>query len=180
MGRRTHPPGQAERQDGCIEGLTRVDFDNEADVENYPILTFCYDMLADNMGNLWVLTRNNGIVHLSTKPSPFRFFHLNPAGQELPVNRIQSIFTHDGHRFWLGLQPYGLALYDRDTNQVLYNKDIPGFSAMIGADPIHVQTISAFQELPDHTSVATVNRHACYHEVRLLLSSTVRSRVSTD
>ena len=135
----------------CIEGLTRVDFDNEADVENYPILTFCYDMLADNMGNLWVLTRNNGIVHLSTKPSPFRFFHLNPAGQELPVNRIQSIFTHDGHRFWLGLQPYGLALYDRDTNHVLYNKDIPGFSAMIGADPIHVQTISAFQELPDHT-----------------------------
>ena len=134
-----------------IEGLTRVDFDNEADVENYPILTFCYDMLADNMGNLWVLTRNNGIVHLSTKPSPFRFFHLNPAGQELPVNRIQSIFTHDGHRFWLGLQPYGLALYDRDTNHVLYNKDIAGFSAMIGADPIHVQTISAFQELPDHT-----------------------------
>ena len=58
----------------CIEGLTRVDFDDVTNVTNYPILTFCYDMLTDGMGNLWVLTRNNGIVHLSTKPSPFRFY----------------------------------------------------------------------------------------------------------
>ena len=133
----------------CIEGLTRVDMDNEAEVENYPILTFCYDMVTDGMGNLWALTRNNGIVHLSTKPSPFHFYHLDPAGLELPVNRIQKVFTTDGNRFWLGLQPYGLALYDRQAGQVLYNNHIPGLENETGQQGIYVQTISDMIERPD-------------------------------
>lgn len=133
----------------CIEGLTRVDFDDITIVMNYPILTFCYDMLTDGVGNLWVLTRNNGIVHLSTRPSPFRFYHLDLAGLELPVNRIQTVFTNDGNRFWLGLQPYGLAFYDRAADHVLYNNDIPGLTSMTTPDPVHKQTISAFQQLPD-------------------------------
>lgn len=133
----------------CIEGLTRVDLDNDADVENYPILTFCYDMVTDGMGNLWALTRNNGIVHLSTKPSPFRFYNLDPAGLELPVNRIQRVFTTDGKRFWLGLQPYGLALYNRETNQVSYNTRIPGMEHQDGQHGVYVQTFSDMIERPD-------------------------------
>ena len=133
----------------CIEGLTRVDLDDETQVENYPILSFCYDMLTDGLGNLWVITRNNGIVHLSTKPSPFRFCHLDPKGQVLPVNRIQTVFTTDGNRFWLGLQPYGLALYDRRANSVSYNNQIPGFGQLTGTDGIHVQTISSLLQRED-------------------------------
>ena len=125
----------------CIEGLTRVDFDEVSNVTNYPILTFCYDMLTDGKGNLWVLTRNNGIVHLSTKPSPFRFYHLNSQGLELPVNRIQTVFTTDGNRFWLGLQPYGLALYNRATGQVCYNNQISGMTQMEGPQALYVRTI---------------------------------------
>ena len=125
----------------CIEGLTRVDLDDEMQVENYPILTFCYDMVTDGKGNLWVITRNEGIVHLSTKPSPFDFCHLNPAGLELPVNRIQTIYTDDGNRFWLGLQPYGLALYDRPINKVLYNNHIPGMAQFTGDDGIYKRTV---------------------------------------
>jgi ligand-binding sensor domain-containing protein/AraC-like DNA-binding protein len=133
----------------CIEGLTRVDFDDVTNVTNYPILTFCYDMLTDGMGNLWVLTRNNGIVHLSTKPSPFRFYHLDMAGLELPVNRIQTVFTTDGNRFWLGLQPYGLALYDRTTGYTSYNNQIPGMAQMTGAQALYVRTI---YDICQHTS----------------------------
>lgn len=133
----------------CIEGLTRVDLDDEADVENYPILSFCYDMVTDGMGNLWALTRDNGIVHLSTRPSPFHFYHLSPEGLELPVNRIQKVFTTDGNRFWLGLQPYGLALYDRQVDNVLYNNHIPGLEKMTGQQGIYVQTISDMISRPD-------------------------------
>lgn len=133
----------------CIEGLTRVDLDNESEVENYPILTFCYDMVTDGMGNLWALTRNNGIVHLSTKPSPFHFYNLNPAGLELPVNRIQKVFTTDGNLFWLGLLPYGLALYDRNADHVLYNNHIPGMEELVGQHGLYVQTISDMAERPD-------------------------------
>lgn len=133
----------------CIEGLTRVDLDDDTDVENYPILTFCYDMVTDGMGNIWTLTRNNGIVHLSTKPSPFRFYHLDPAGLELPVNRVQKVFTTDGRRFWLGLQPYGLALYDRSTGHVLYNTHIPGMEHETGQQGVYVQIISDMTERHD-------------------------------
>ena len=133
----------------CIEGLTRVDLDDINEVVNYPILTFCYDMQTDGIGNLWVLTRNNGVVHLSTHSSPFRFYHLSMAGLELPVNRIQAIFTNDGNHFWLGLQPYGLAFYDRTAGRVLYNRDISGFAKMVNPDPVHLQTISAFLKQTD-------------------------------
>ena len=133
----------------CIEGLTRVDLDDITIRVNYPILTFCYDMVTDGVGNLWVLTRNSGIVHLSTRPSPFNFCHLSMTELELPVNRIQTVFTNDGKRFWLGLQPYGLAFYDRTTNSELYNNEIPGLATMTLPDPVHKLTISAFQQLPD-------------------------------
>ena len=135
----------------CIEGLTRVDLDDETQVENYPILTFCYDMVTDGKGNLWVLTRNEGIVHLSTKPSPFNFFHLNPAGLELPVNRIQTVYTPDGDHFWLGLQPYGLALYDRRTDRVLYNDHIPGMAQFTGEVGIYAQTVYDIKDIGDGT-----------------------------
>ena len=133
----------------CIEGLTRVGLDDLTEVENYAELNFCYDMLTDGKGNLWTVTRNQGIVHLSTKPSPFRFCYLNPAGRELPVNRIQSVFTSDGRWFWLGLQPYGLAHYDRVGNQVTYNSLIPGFSGMTDNFGIHAQTIYAVLDKGD-------------------------------
>jgi len=130
----------------CIEGLTRIDLDDDSQVENHDGLKFCYDMKTDGHGNLWVVTRNDGIVHLSTKPSPFSFYPLDPAGQVLPVNRIQTVFTTDGNQFWLGLQPYGLARYDRLSGRVAYNNHIPGMEAMTGIVGIHVQTISAMME----------------------------------
>ena len=126
----------------CIEGLTSVDLDDEQKVENHSELSFCYSLATDGHGNLWVLTRNQGLVHLSTKPSPFHFYHLDTTGLELPVNRIQTVFTSDGNYFWLGLQP--LALYDRRANHVNYNTHIPGMQQMTGTSGIHVQTIYAF------------------------------------
>ena len=128
----------------CIEGLTSVDLDDEQKVENHSELSFCYSLATDGHGNLWVLTRNQGLVHLSTKPSPFHFYHLDTTGLELPVNRIQTVFTSDGNYFWLGLQPYGLALYDRRANHVNYNTHIPGMQQMTGTSGIHVQTIYTF------------------------------------
>ena len=133
----------------CIEGLTRVDLDDDGIVENHPGLSFCYGMKTDGKGNLWVLTRNNGLVHLSTKTSPFRFCHLDPAGLTLPVNRIQTVFTLDGNLFWLGLQPYGLALYDRQADRVVYNTQIPGMSNLTGIFGIHVQTSADILRISD-------------------------------
>ena len=128
----------------CIEGLTRVDLDDLGQVENNPALSFCYDMATDGRGNLWVATRNDGIVHLTTMSSPFHFFHLDPAGQELPVSRIQSVFTTDGQHFWLGLQPYGLAFYDRGTGRVSYNSRIPGLGQITGTEGAYAQSVRSF------------------------------------
>lgn len=125
----------------CIEGLTSVDLDDDTQVDNYPVLTFCYDMETDGRGNLWVITRNEGVVHLSTKPSPFNCWHLTPSNMALPVNRMQTIFTADGENFWLGLQPYGLALYNRRTGQVRYNNQIPGMEVFGGNDGIYTRTV---------------------------------------
>ena len=89
----------------CMEGFTRIEMNSDK-VENHDeMLTFCNDIHTDGQGNLWVLTRNNGIAHLSTLAAPFRYYNLPEGGQQLLVSCTRSLFTLDGRYFWLGLQP---------------------------------------------------------------------------
>ena len=55
---------------------------------------------------------------------------LTVSAQRIPL-RIMSqtpVYTLDGNRFWFGLQPYGLVLYDRLSDRVAYNNRIPGMA----------------------------------------------------
>ena len=89
-------------------------------------LSFCRSISTDQHGNIWLGTLNNGIIQIDTNTSPFRLWQLslNPG---LNLCYINSILTNDGCHFWLGLSPYGIALYNRETHSTLYNKEIPGF-----------------------------------------------------
>jgi signal transduction histidine kinase/ligand-binding sensor domain-containing protein/DNA-binding response OmpR family regulator len=93
-------------------------------------LSYCNDLSFDPNGNLWVLTQNNGIIETTPTPSPFRIFSLDPTGFSQPGNFATAIHTDDGIWFWLGLNPYGIALYNRLTGQTLYNNNIPGFTSI--------------------------------------------------
>ena len=90
-------------------------------------LNFNNDIATDGNGNIWLCTQNNGIMQLNTKPSPFHLSVLDTNKAGFPINFIYSILAVDGEWFWLGLNPYGLALYNRHTGYTYYNKGIPGF-----------------------------------------------------
>lgn len=93
-------------------------------------LSYCNDIVFDHNGNLWVLTQTNGIIETTPTPSPFHVFSLDPTGFSQANNFTTAIHTDDGIWFWLGLSPYGIALYNRLTGQTLYNNDIPGFATV--------------------------------------------------
>lgn len=93
-------------------------------------LTYCNDISFDHNGNLWILTQNNGIIETTPTPSPFHIFSLDPTGFSQTNNFATAIHTDDGIWFWLGLNPYGIALYNRITGQTFYNNDIPGFASV--------------------------------------------------
>ncbi|MCR4853692.1 MAG: response regulator [Prevotella sp.] len=131
----------------CLEGFTGILTDNDKVVNYGQMLHFCNDIHADGQGNLWVLTQNDGIAHLSTLASPFHHYVLPASGQQLLVGCTRSVFTNDGRYFWLGLQPYGLARYDRQTDETLYGHRIPGFSHMTGADDVSLQTVSSMAQV---------------------------------
>ena len=131
----------------CMEGFTRIDMETDK-VENHDgMLKFCNDIHADGQGNLWVLTRNDGIAHLSTLAAPFHYYNLPESGRQLLVSCTKSLFTADGRYFWIGLQPYGLARYDRQTNKTLYGHNIPGFGHMVGSDDVYLQSISSMVQV---------------------------------
>ena len=133
----------------CLEGFTYIDMNNGR-VANYDgILHFCNDIHTDGQGNLWVLTQNDGVAHLSTLASPFSHFNLPQNGQQLLVDCTRSVFTKDGRYFWLGLRPYGLARYDRQTGETLYGRHIPGFSNMKGSDDVSLQSIPSMVQVDD-------------------------------
>ena len=90
-------------------------------------LNFNNDIATDGSGNIWLCTQNNGIVQVNTIPSPFRVWNLDFSKPHPIINYTYSILTTDGEWFWLGLNPYGLALYNRKTGATYYNNEIPGF-----------------------------------------------------
>ena len=87
-----------------------------------------YDVCSDNLGNIWALSRFNGLYHVGTQPSPFSISNfLDNAKNLIGIN---SIYTQDGKLFFMSLFPVGLAVYDAVGNHVAINDEIPGFSAL--------------------------------------------------
>lgn len=89
-------------------------------------LDFCYCLLTDQNHNIWVGTMNYGIIPVNTNPTPFSRAQIDLNRAPFLINAINCIYTADGNTMWLGLNPYGLALYNRQTNTTLYNQDITG------------------------------------------------------
>ena len=98
-------------------------------IDNYP-LNFNKDIATDGKGNIWLCTQNNGIMQVCTLPSPFQIHPINTAQAGFPINFVASLLTTDGEWFWLGLNPYGIARYNRRTGDTYYNKQIPGFASL--------------------------------------------------
>lgn len=84
------------------------------------------DVKTDGKGNIWLLTMNNGLHHVFTRPSLFQI--LPVILTDATANRICSIFSVDGQNFWLTLAPSGIALYNSHSQQTVFNRNIPGFA----------------------------------------------------
>jgi len=86
------------------------------------------DIKTDGKGNIWLLTMNNGLYHLFTRPSLFQTLPVIP--MDATANRICSIFSIDGQHLWLTLAPAGIAQYDTKNQQTLFNNGISAFAAL--------------------------------------------------
>jgi len=140
----------------CLEGVTAIDMDDDNHVENIGgRYMFCNSIQTDGNGNLWILTRNEGVVHASTIASPFTQWTLPEGGLPLPADRVRTLFTADGNRFWIGLHPYGLALYDRRQGTAVYGNSIGGLANMKGIEEIYKLTVNAITAIGDELWMAT-------------------------
>ena len=84
-----------------------------------------FKMLKDHQGNIWVsaidrksfiLTFNNGNTQKYMFPNPLQPFRCNPM--------VSSLCMED-KATWMGLERFGLYLYDEKTERVVYYKDYP-------------------------------------------------------
>ncbi len=107
----------------CSRGGVSVISPDGGSVWNYAALagqsvSFCKDILTDGHGNIYLATIREGIRHVSTGQEIFRFHELD-TDEVFAKSRVNSVFTADGRRFWAGLSPYGVALYDRESRTTL-------------------------------------------------------------
>ena len=109
------------------EDMPNADWKGYTSIGNNP-LNFNNDIATDGKGNIWLCTQNNGILQVNTQPSLFKLWNLDTSHTHLTINYVYSMLTTDGENFWLGLNPYGIALHNRKTGKTLFNQEIPGFS----------------------------------------------------
>lgn len=117
------------REGACYleKDMPNAEWKGYTSIGNNP-LNFNNDIATDGKGNIWLCTQNNGILQVNTQPSLFKLWNLDTSHTHLTINYVYSILTTDGENFWLGLNPYGIALHNRKTGKTLYNQEIPGFS----------------------------------------------------
>ena len=111
------------------EDMPNAEWNGYTSIGNNP-LNFNNDIATDGKGNIWLCTQNNGILQVNTQPSLFKLWNLDTSHTHLTINYVYSILTTDGENFWLGLNPYGIALHNRKTGKTLYNQEIPGFAGI--------------------------------------------------
>ena len=109
------------------EDIPNAEWKGYSSIGNNP-LNFNNDIATDGQGNIWLCTQNNGILQVNTQPSIFKLWNLDKSHTQLTINYIYSILTTDGENFWLGLNPYGIALHNRKTGKTLFNHEIPGLA----------------------------------------------------
>ena len=107
------------------EDIPNAEWKKYSSIGNNP-LNFNNDIATDGQGNIWLCTQNNGILQVNTQPSMFKLWNLDKSHTQLTINYIYSILTTDGENFWMGLNPYGIALHNRKTGKTLFNNGIPG------------------------------------------------------
>ena len=111
------------------EDIPNAEWKEYSSIGNNP-LNFNNDIATDGQGNIWLCTQNNGILQVNTQPSMFKLWNLDKSHTQLTINYIYSILTTDGENFWLGLNPYGIALHNRKTGKTLFNHEIPGLGSI--------------------------------------------------
>lgn len=111
------------------EDMPKAEWKGYTSIGNNP-LNFNNDIATDGKGNIWLCTQNNGILQVNTQPSLFKLWNLDTSHTNLTINYVYSILTTDGENFWLGLNPYGIALHNRKTGKTLFNQEIPGFAGI--------------------------------------------------
>lgn len=127
----THTLWACTREGTCFidENHPEKGWQMYSQIGNY-LLNFNNDIASDGCGNIWLCTQNNGIMQVNTVPSSFKLRTLNEAKAGFPINFVASILATGEDWIWLGLNPYGLALYNRRTGDTYYNKQIPGFGTL--------------------------------------------------
>lgn len=119
-------------------GITMISTrDGKEQVENFAAtddgklrFNHCYDICCDMLGNVWVAQRRKQLLHLNAHRSPFNEWSIVDSQRQFPFNSIVSMLTTDGNRFWIGVNPHGLAYFDKTQCKVYYGHDIPGMSSV--------------------------------------------------
>lgn len=118
------------------EGICSLDMNNpKAEWQQYTQigdtpLSNCNGLEQDPNGDLWVSTINSGIIQVTFRPVHFKRWQLAATPHGLLISFVWSMLTTDGKTFWLGLNPNGIAMYNRTTDKTLYNRSIPGFESL--------------------------------------------------
>lgn len=121
---------------GTRSGISIMKLDKPGEFINYKTIKFPYhipfdeanSIIRDRSGKMWIGTIGNGIYTTDTQKPDFNLYQFKQKDESITTTSIRSIFVDDDNCIWFGLGTYGIANYDRNTNQYTYYTDIPEFS----------------------------------------------------
>ncbi len=120
---------------GAMDGLTLYDpLKNEFSTIDYPVLRnfAIFHMMLDSQNNLWIATRDGGLVVYNKKEHRIKSYKSNNQEGSLKDNFITQVFEDSNRRIWIGTYSQGLYYYDKNTD---------GFKHELSVDKIGISGI---------------------------------------
>ena len=109
------------------DGISMLNEKSDTKFTNTDKYKFCNSMATDGSGHIYIGTMNDGIIQIHTTPPMYESWKLERQSHR-NISHIETIYTDDGKKLWLGLNPYGIALHNRTTGKTLYDSEIPGLN----------------------------------------------------
>jgi signal transduction histidine kinase/ligand-binding sensor domain-containing protein/DNA-binding response OmpR family regulator len=97
--------------DGLVIYHPKEDEFSEID---HPVLKarFIYNLTMDKQNNIWIATRNDGLLHYNTANKTIKHYTKNAQKGSLGDNSITKIYEDSFHNIWVGTNSAGLYVFD--------------------------------------------------------------------
>lgn len=96
------------------------------------------EICKDKAGNLWIASFNEGVAYINMDKPVIQNYPLASIKKTIGLTtNIQAIYKDKEGDIWINQNRLGLGIYKKNSDEIVWYKDIPGLSGLLGMETVN-------------------------------------------